>query len=96
MVATTNNAETQSSTSDNTSDCNVDSLSQYCVCPPLCADVGKCSCKFPGSEIIINPRPYKYIPVPPYCSCPVAKCLVKECPSVMEICTADLIQQLIN
>lgn len=83
-------------TNQNEFDCNVNSLLQYCACPPLCADVGKCPCQFPGSEKIINPRPYKYVPIAPYCGCPVAKCFVKECPTSIEICTADFVQQLID
>lgn len=89
------NGET-TATTENEFDCNVNSLIQYCVCPPLCADVGKCPCKFPGSGETINPRPYKFVPIAPYCSCPVAKCFVKECPAIIEICTADFVQHLID
>lgn len=76
--------------------CDAGTLSQYCVCPPLCVDVGKCPCKFPGTDEILNPRPYKHVPVAPFCACARAKCVVKECPTEIEICTADAVQELIN
>lgn len=76
--------------------CDANTLAQYCTCPPLCVDVGKCPCKFPVTYVIVNPRPYKHVPVPPFCSCPVAGCFTKECPTNVEMCTADAVQNLID
>lgn len=85
-----------------TFDCDVSVLSQYCVCPSPCPGVRKCPCNFlgTGSKPIGKPfysnRSNDDVPVPPYCSCPVAKCKPQECPDEIEACTAESIQNLIN